>query len=103
MDLFAHRIHKSELVNGVVRLEFSILKANSKGEYDPEASVSADEVTFTANMPLSGFMRSMAVLREMTQELQKKGVLKGQENDQARGGKPRMLDITKDDSDDKIV
>lgn len=110
MDHYAHRMHKAQLVNGVVRMEFSILKPDEKGQFDPEAPVKPDDVTFSANMPLSGFMRSLGVMREFVQQLQKDGML-GEEGEKARGPQAnrgrqqsKMRDITKDDdSDEQLV
>lgn len=117
MDLFAHRIHKAQLINGIVRLDFSVLKADSSGNFDPQAPVSDEDTTFTVNIPIGGFVRSMGVMRDMMQALHKDGVIEKMEREGAGGpggrqGGPgpggasgespaerrkKMRDITKDD------
>ncbi|MEP2785108.1 MAG: hypothetical protein ABJO67_17620 [Pseudoruegeria sp.] len=130
MDYFAHRIHKAEMANGVVRLELAVMQPDAQGNYDPERPVKPEEVTFSVNIPLGGFVRSMGTMRELMQDLQQKGVLKGPEGEQNQGGgqqgrggpqgRPQggpggpqggpqrgragMRDITKDDgSDEQLV
>ena len=88
LNYFAHRIHKSRVVNGVVCLEFCVLQPDSSGKYDPEADVKPEEVTFTVNIPMGGFARSMGVMREMMEVLQKQGVLNGGEGEKGKGGPP---------------
>ncbi|NDR57030.1 hypothetical protein [Aliiruegeria sabulilitoris] len=85
MDLFAHRIHNAEYVNGVVRLECSIIRPDEKGEYHPD-SVKAEDTTFTVNLPLQGFMRSIGVMRELFKKLQEDGTIKGQGGEGGRAG-----------------
>lgn len=115
MDYFAHRIHRSTYVNGIVRLEFSVLRPDKNGNYDPEAEVAPGEEAFSVNIPIGGFMRSMSNMRDMVKELSDKGMLPGSENEgQGQGGRPRqgmsgkqgkkMRDITKeDDSGEQLV
>lgn len=119
MDLFAHRIHKAEFFNGIVRLECSVIRPDETGNFDPNAAVPPEEVSFTVNMPLQGFMRSLSEMRELAADLQKKGVLRGPEQGRAggapgQGGDPRanrmrdqkrLQDLTQDDDgdDDQLV
>lgn len=113
MDLFAHRIHRSTLVNGVVRLEFSVLMPDSNGNFDPEADVKPGEESFSVNIPLGGFMRSMSNMRDMMRDLSERGLLPGADGDKKKGPGPKkgksaknnkMRDITKeDDSGDQLV
>ena len=112
MDLFAHRIHRSTYVNGIVRLEFSVLQPDKNGNYDPEADVKPGDESFSVNIPIGGFMRSMGNMRDMMKELSDNGMLPGAEGEGAKQGpggqrkgmsaktaKPgkKMRDITKDD------
>ena len=78
MDLFAHRIHSAEYVNGCVRLECSIVRPDEKGEYHPNKPVEPGDTTFSVNLPLQGFMRSMGAMRELMQKLQEDGTIKQQ-------------------------
>ncbi|SDJ97102.1 hypothetical protein [Aliiruegeria lutimaris] len=120
MDLFAHRIHNAEYVNGVVRLECSILRPDEKGEYHPD-SVKPEDTTFSVNLPLQGFMRSIGVMRELVNKLQEDGTIKGQGDGggapggQGRGarggqrggqGRPQLKDLSEEnrsDDDDHLV
>ena len=86
LNYFAHRIHKSRIVNGVVCLEFCVLQPDSSGKFDPEAGVKPEEVTFTVNIPLGGFTRSMGVMRAMMVELQEQGILNDGEGGKRKGG-----------------
>lgn len=76
MDYFAHRIHKANLVNGVVTLHLSVVKPDEEGNYNPDAAPRPDECVFTVNIPLQGFVRSMGVMRELMKELHEQGILK---------------------------
>ena len=119
MDYFAHKIHKSKLINGVVCLEFCVLQPDASGQFDPEAEVKPEEGTFTVNIPLGGFVRSMGVMRELMLELKKEGLLQGPAGQAPEGGrsggtndqdtanrktKTKMRDLTVDeDSDEKLL
>jgi hypothetical protein len=109
MDYFAHRIHKATLLNGVVRLEFAVLKPDESGNYNPDV-VRNDEVTFSVNLPMPGFARSMATMRELMKDLQQKGLLKGGESAEGAGpAQPQqgrnasMRDLTRDDDASKPI
>ena len=83
MDYFAHRIHRADLVNGVIMLHFSVVKPDKDGNYNPDGG---DETSFTVNMPLQGFMRSMGTMRELIKDLQERGILKNNEGGEAKEG-----------------
>ncbi len=107
MDLFAHRIHNAEFVNGCVRLECSIVRPDKDGQYHPDEPVKPEDTTFTVNLPLQGFMRSVGVIREMVGRLQEDGTLKGREGDgdQRRQKGAQLKDLSEEDQspDDPIV
>jgi len=92
MDYFAHRISRADLVNGVVILHFTVIKPDKDGNYNPEDQPKPEDRTFTVNLPLQGFMRSMTTMRELVKELQERGVLKtggdgeGKEGEASEGG-----------------
>lgn len=88
MDLFAHRIHNAEYVNGVVRLECSVVRPDEKGEYHPNEPAKPGDTTFTVNLPVQGFMRSLGAMRELAKKLQDDGVIKGREGGGRPGGPP---------------
>lgn len=103
MDLFAHRIHRATCINGIVKLEFSMIKPDKNGKFDPEQEVEPGEESFSVNVPLPGFMRSMGNMREMMRELAEAGQLPGMEGQGEEAGsragakRKKMRDITKDD------
>lgn len=112
MDLFAHRIHRSTLINGVVRLEFSTLRPDKNGNFDPDSEVAPGDESFSVNIPLGGFMRSMGNMRDMMRELSEAGMLPGADGEKGgkgpKGGKgakqKKMRDITsEDDSGEQLV
>jgi hypothetical protein len=112
LDLFAHRIHKASYVNGIVRLECSILHPDASGQYHPDAPVPPQDVTFTVNMPLQGFLRSVASMRDLVNKLQEDGILnksggaEGQEPQQAKRGQRALRDLSEDErrgDNDQIV
>lgn len=120
MDLFAHRIHRATLIGGNVRLECSVLRPDANGKIDAEAVPAPGEESFSLTLPARGFMRSMATLREVMQEMQQSGMMQqrgGEEGDRAgrpapgdkgtkglaRGKNREMLDITKSGDDEQIV
>lgn len=108
MDLFAHRIHKADYVNGCVRLECSIVRPDEDGKYYPDAPVKPEDTTFSVNLPLQGFMRSVGVMRELVGKLQEDGTLKGREKDgeRRRPGTSQLKDLSEEDrssDDDPIV
>ncbi|MGQ7794086.1 hypothetical protein ACUN0C_16895 [Faunimonas sp. B44] len=114
LDLFASRIHRAYFVGGVVRIEFASLQADAKGEASADAETTAEDVSFTVSIPMSGFTRSVGVLRNVYQDLIQRGILRKQEGGQQgagpqgagpggpgpggmRGGQPRLRDLTADD------
>ncbi len=108
MDLFAHRIHKADYVNGCVRLECSIVRPDDDGKYHPDAPVKPEDTTFSVNLPLQGFMRSMGVMRELVGKLQEDGTLKGRDKDgdRRRPEASQLKDLSEEDrssDDDPIV
>lgn len=106
LDLFANRIHEAHFVNGIIRLEFCVAARDAKGEFSPDAPVRPEDVRFTVNIPLTGFARSLAVLRQLAQTLQDKGLLRkpGEEGDRRRGDvgrrQPELVRITADSRED---
>jgi hypothetical protein len=76
MNYFAHRIHKADLVNGVVTLHLSMVRPDAEGRYNPETQPQPEDLAFTVNLPLQGFVRSMGVMRDLVKELHEKGILK---------------------------
>ncbi|MEL7273730.1 MAG: hypothetical protein AAGK33_09855 [Pseudomonadota bacterium] len=117
MDLFAHRIHRCTYVNGIMRLDFSTLSPDKDGKVDPEQEVPVGEESFTVNIPLGGFMRSMGTMRETMQMLAEQGVLKGGPGGEGGPGggdgggridpmkkRKQFKDLTQsDDDDDQVV
>ncbi len=108
LDLFAHRIHNVEFLNGIVRLEFSLLRKREDGSIDPEAPVPPEDVSFTVSMPVQGFMRSLGQMRGLAMELQKQGALKqgggGGEREARMRGQKELRDLSElDDGDDQLV
>jgi hypothetical protein len=83
MDLFAHRIHKATFMNGVVRLECSMVTLDADGKIDPDAPVRPEQVTYALHVPLQGFMRSLKEMMDLANKLREDGVLKGE-----GGGRP---------------
>jgi hypothetical protein len=98
LDLFANRLFRAHASGGVVRLEFGVA-VDDKGELAGEGTATpGDEVTFTVNMPLAGFGRSLAVLRQLAQDLQLRAGPRRTEGGGPRGGGGRRLpDLTRDD------
>jgi hypothetical protein len=112
LDLFAHRIHNVEFLNGIVRLEFSLLRKREDGTIDPDAPVPREDVSFTVSMPVQGFMRSLGQMRGLAMELQKQGVLKqgpgggegGGGREARMRGQKELRDLSElDDGDDQLV
>lgn len=114
MDLFAHRIHNADYVNGCVRLDCSVVRPDEKGEYHPNEPAKPEDTTFTVNLPLHGFLRSIGVMRELLKELQDDGTIKNREGDGGRpgaaegqrGGRPQLKDLSEEnrsDDNDNIV
>lgn len=112
MDHFAHRIHRCTYVNGIMRLDFSTLTPGPDGKVDPEQEVPVGEESFTVNIPIGGFIRSMGTMRETMQMLAEQGILKGaQGGEQGDGGgrvdpmkqRQQFKDLTQADDDDQVV
>jgi hypothetical protein len=108
MDLFANRVHDVQLLNGVVRIEFCVAGRNESGEFTPDAPIKPEDVHFTVNLPMSGFGRSLGVLRKFAQELREKGLMRkpeeggSQEDMRARSRRKQasLVDITAEEADE---
>jgi hypothetical protein len=105
MDLFANRVHEAHFVNGIVRLEFCVAPRNESGEFSGDAPVKPEDIHFTVNLPLTGFTRSLGIVRKFAQELQEKGIMRKPENQpgaqdvraQSRAKQTSLVDITSED------
>lgn len=99
-EFFASRVHNVRLVGpGVIRIEFCIAGRNEDGEYAADAPIKPEDIQFAVNVPLQGYLRSFAAMRDFTNQLKEKGMLRPKEDEneakpQAFKRQASLVDIT---------
>lgn len=100
MDLFATRIHKASLHNGVVRIEFCLVEPEGNDELSPNTPVRPEHIKFSVAMPIASLPRSISEMRKLAQELAEKGILRAPEQGEQGQGAKRQMTGTPSENDD---